>query len=202
MSEFLKVPHLSIEEYLAQEGRANVRNEYVNGQIFAMTGATAAHNLISGNLFALLHGHLMGSRCRPFIHDMKVAVEIANSFYYPDVMVTCEPFDPKSIYQRSPVLIAEVLSPSTKHIDRREKLIAYRKLESLREYLIIHQNRYRIELYRRDADGQWEYSVAGKTDLLDLNSFPTALQVPVSTIYNGVVLDPVVEEEEEEYAFS
>lgn len=202
MSQFLKVPDVTVEEYLAQEQESDVRHEYVNGQIFAMSGATAAHNVIGGNLFALLHRHLRGSGCSPFMTDMKVRVETANSFYYPDIMVTCEPFDGKSVFMRSPVIIAEVLSPSTKYIDRREKLIAYRQLESLHEYLIIHQTKQRIEVYRRDAAGQWELKVFGQMDVIEFNSLPSALRIDVPEIYEGVVLEPVVEEEEQEYLMS
>ncbi len=202
MSQSSKLPDLTVEEYLAQEKRAKVRHEYVNGQVFAMTGATAAHNVISGNLYALLHHHLRGSGCRPFINDMKVRIEIGNSFYYPDVMVTCEPFDGKSVFQQSPVLIAEVLSPSTTHIDRREKLVAYRRLSSLRQYLIIHQSRYRIEAHKKDADGQWEVSVLGKNDVLLLDSLPSRLNVTVAAIYEGVIQELVVEEEDEDYELS
>ncbi len=199
MSQFSKVPDLTVDEYLAQEERANVRHEYVKGQVFAMTGATEAHNVINGNLYALIHHHLRGSGCRAFMTDMKVRVEIANSFYYPDIMVTCEPFEAKSVYKQLPVLIAEVLSPSTKHIDRREKLVAYRQLSSLRQYLIIHQNRYRIEIYQKDADGQWQVSILGKNDLVFLDSLPSRLDVPIAAIYDGIILEPFVEEEEEDY---
>ncbi len=198
MSQFSKVPNLTVEEYLNQEENGTIRHEYVSGQIFAMTGASEAHNLISGNLFAILHNHLGGSTCRPFINDMKVLIESANTFYYPDVMVSCEAFDAKSMFKQSPVLIAEVLSPSTTHIDRREKLLAYRQITSLREYLVIHQNRYRVEIYRRGVGNEWEYSVLGKSELLELNSLPSPVEVPVLSLYQGVFLEPLVEEDDEE----
>lgn len=203
MAQSSKIPDLTVEEYLFQEERGNVRHEYVNGQIFAMSGATEAHNMICGNLYALLHNHLKGSGCRPFMNDMKVRVELANSFYYPDIMVTCEPFEAKSIFKQAPVLIAEVLSPSTTHIDRREKFVAYRQLSHLRQYLIIHQFRYRIESYQKDAvDGQWEVSMFGKNDVLSLHVPPSRLDVPVAAIYEGIIQEPVVEEEQEDYEFS
>lgn len=202
MSQFSKVPQLTADEYLAHEARAEVRHEYVNGQIFAMTGATEAHNVISGNLYALLHTELKGSACRAFINDMKVKVELANSFYYPDIMVTCEPFDGKSVFKQEPILIAEVLSPSTSHIDRREKLVAYRQLSSLRQYLIVHQNKYRIESYRKDIAEKWEFTVLGHNDVLCFESLGSGFSVPVSIIYEGVALEAGVEEEEADYAVS
>jgi Uma2 family endonuclease len=163
-----------------------------------MTGATEAHNVICGNLHALLHNHLRGSGCRPFMNDMKLRIEVANSFYYPDIMVTCEPYDGKSVFKKLPVLIVEVLSPSTRHIDRREKLVAYRQVSSLRQYLIMHQSRCRIEIYRKDADDQWEVSVLGRADSISFDCLPTVLVAPVEVLYEGVALAPLVEEEEEE----
>ncbi len=193
------VPDLTVDEYLAQEELGIARHEYVSGQLFAMTGATEAHNIICGNLFALLHSHLRGSTCRVFMNDMKVRLERSNSFYYPDIMVTCEPYEGKSVFKQSPLLIAEILSPSTKHIDRREKLVSYRQLSSLRHYLIIHQARNRIEAYEKDSDGQWVVSILGKNDLLILNSISQKPSLSASDIYEGVIQEPFVEEEEEDY---
>jgi Uma2 family endonuclease len=202
MSEFAKIPDLSVEEYLSLEEQALIRHEYVNGQIFAMTGSTEAHNVICGNLYAMLHQHLRGSGCRAFINDMKLMIEQANCFYYPDIMVTCEPFESKSLFKHHPVLIVEVLSPSTKHVDRREKLIAYRQIASLQQYLMIHQNKYRIDSYRRDADNQWEVSSFGIANSLVLISRPPILEIPITSIYEGVALDLTVEEEDEDYELS
>ena len=131
--------------------------------------------------------------------DMKLNVAVANSFYYTDVMVTCEPFDGKSVYVKSPVLIAEVLSRSTAHIDRREKLVAYRRLSLLRDYLIIHQDKLRIEVFRKDKDEQWEFVVLGKKDFLVIDSLPYELKVAVETLYEGVIFEAVLEEDEEVY---
>jgi Uma2 family endonuclease len=206
MAQFQKIPDLTVEEYLAQEQLASVRHEYVNGQLFAMTGASDAHNVICGNLFALIHQHLKGSGCRAYINDMKVRIDVANSFYYPDIMVTCEPIDAKSAYKQLPVLIVEVLSPSTSHIDRREKLVAYRHLNSLRQYLIVHQNRYRIEAYRKDKNGQWEVTVITRNDMVSFTALPCELEISTEVIYEGVALQPTVEEDNDEekyeYEFS
>jgi Uma2 family endonuclease len=167
-----------------------------------MSGATLAHNQICGNFYALLHAHLSGTGCRAYINDVKLCIEALNSFYYPDIMVTCEPFVPKNVYAKAPVLVAEVMSPSTKHIDRREKLLAYRQLMSLGSYLIIHQDRYCIEIYREDSAGNWDVDILGKCDALSLDRIGVGkLKVPVAAIYGDIVLEPTVEEEEEDYAF-
>jgi len=121
VAERKQIRCMATDEYLEFEEQAAVRHEYVRGQIFAMTGSAEAHNVISGNLFAALHNFLQGTGCRVFQNDMKVRVEAADCFYYPDIMVTCEPYEAKSVFKNSPRLIIEVLSPSTKHIDRREK---------------------------------------------------------------------------------
>jgi Uma2 family endonuclease len=121
------VAHMSVDEYLSSEEHASVRREYVDGRVFAMTGVTKRHNIIAGNIYSILRAHVRGSQCRAYISDVKVRVEAANSFYYPDVMVSCEPFDHKSVFTSTPRLIVEVLSRSTAAIDRREKVLAYSK---------------------------------------------------------------------------
>ncbi len=202
MSQFLKLPDLTVQEYLAQEETSTVRNEYVCGQIFSMTGATQAHDVICVNFCNLLHNHLKGTSCRVSMHDMKVNVEKAKSFYYPDLMVSCEPYEGKSVFKRAPVLIVEVLSPSTSHIDRREKLVAYRLLESLKQYAIVHQNKFQVDLYQLASDNQWEGKVLTYSDSLTLSALSPALEVPVSAIYEDVILDLTVEEECDEYGFN
>lgn len=189
MSLPARVQDLTVEEYLAGEQVSEVRHEYIAGQVFAMAGASEAHNLIAGNVHARLRAHLRGSACRTFISDMKVRVEAADTFYYPDVMVTCEPPNAKSFFQMQPCLIVEVLSPSTAAIDHREKLLAYRKLESLREYVMIAQDEARIEVYRRDAQGKWTQEVLGPDDELRFESLPTeALRMTMAEVYEDVKL--------------
>lgn len=195
-----KIRYMTVEDYLKFEECATVRHEYVRGQLFAMSGATEAHNVISGNLYVALHNFLRGSGCRVFQNDMKVRVEAADSFYYPDIMVTCEPFDAKSVFKESPSLIVEVLSPSTKYIDRREKLVAYRQLSNLRQYILVDQNRVLIEVFSRISDTEWELSMLHNSDELRLEALPDKpLVIPVVAVYEDVVLSPFVKESEEEY---
>jgi Uma2 family endonuclease len=185
------------EAYLEAEEKATVRHEYVDGHVFAMTGATVAHNIICGNMFAFIHGSVRGSGCRAYANDMKVRVRAAKSYYYPDIMVSCEPVDGKSVFRDVPTLLVEVLSPSTRSVDQREKLVAYKKLASVKEYVIVYQDRQRIEVHRRERDGEWELIVlSGEEDLI-LESLPGgSLAIPFATIYEGYNPPTRVKEDE------
>lgn len=177
--------NITVEEYLQSEPFAPFRREFVDGRVFAMTGATDAHNGICGNLHAILHANLKGSGCRVYVNDMKVRIEELNCFYYPDLVVTCEPYDPHSVFKTSPVIIMEVLSPSTKRIDLREKLIGYRKLDSLMEYLTISQDRREIEIHRRITGDKWESTTINPPEDVILQSFPnTRLKIDLDSIYD------------------
>jgi Uma2 family endonuclease len=190
-----KLKLLREDEYLCLEEQAAIKHEYVDGNIFAMSGSSEAHNLITVNIISLLHLHLHGTPCRVFSSDMKVRIESAKSYYYPDVMVSCEPYEAKSVFKSNPVLLVEVLSPSTAPIDKREKMIAYTKIESLKEYVIVHQDRQRVEIYRRQSDG-WELITVNSGQQLKLESVPKGpLAVPLSTIYEGCSPPSRVKEE-------
>ncbi len=178
---------LSPEEYLRFEASSSTRHEYVNGQVFAMSGTTNWHNIIAGNVHSLLHSRLRGTGCRVYISDVKVHVKVTNSFYYPDVMVSCEPYDHRTAFVEQPVLIVEILSKSTASVDRREKVTAYRQIASLKEYLIISQRQHRIEMHRRGIDGQWEVFEYGANDELELTALPTGpIGIKTSQIYEDV----------------
>ena len=144
-------PLVSVEDYLEREAAAlNSRHEYVAGRIYAMTGVSDRHNLIVGNLFALLHGRLRrGGDCRLFMSDMKLRLRQDDSdcFYYPDLMVCRDPSDRARYWREHPCLIVEVLSALTERVDTREKLWAYRRLEGLGAYLILAQTRPQARLF-------------------------------------------------------
>ena len=189
--------HYSVEEYLEMEEKSEVRHEYVAGQIFAMAGATEAHNVISVNIATTLRPRLRGTGCRVFVFDMKARVEPVDAFYYPDVMATCEPFVAKSVFKSRPFLMVEVLSPSTAATDRREKLAAYGQLDSVREYVIVHQDSRRIELHRKDDRGKWQTAILGENNVLVLESMPAGpITLTMDEIYEDVVFPAGVEEEE------
>ncbi|MEZ5534776.1 MAG: Uma2 family endonuclease [Thiolinea sp.] len=176
-----QTPHITPEKYLEEELLADFKSEYVDGEIEAMAGASDRHVTISGNALALLKTHLRGSGCRTYISDMKVRVEADNAFYYPDVVVSCDADDqqPEQDYaKRHPKLIIEVLSPSTADKDRGSKFASYRKLPSLEEYLLIDQDSYYVELFRRQNIDEWVLMTRSGADaVIELHSidFTTTL---------------------------
>lgn len=176
----------SAEEYLEHEKNAPVRHEFLAGQIYAMAGASETHNIIALNVAAEVRAQLLGGPCRVFISDMKVRVREADTFYYPDVFVTCDAEDREPYYKERPRVVIEVLSPGTEAVDRREKLLIYRKLASLDEYVLVSQTRQRIEVYRRDRhDGSWPVTVYGAGDRLRFESID--VELPVAAVYAGVL---------------
>jgi Uma2 family endonuclease len=147
---------LTAEEYLKGEEIADNKHEYQNGEVWAMVGATDNHVTIAGNLFVLLKQHLKNTPCRAYISDMKVRVEKADAFFYPDVMVSCSPKDQaNALYKQHPLFIAEVLSTSTEAFDRGNKFNAYRQLDSLQTYWLIDSNTMRIDSFTRTQNDDW-----------------------------------------------
>jgi Uma2 family endonuclease len=181
--------YLTVDEYFKLEEKASVRHEYVDGQIFAMTGATYRHVLIVGNVYSLLRSLVKGKGgpCQVGTNDLKVRVEASNCFYYPDVLVSCGKFDPDSVVAARPVLIVEVLSKSTSTIDRREKLLAYRQVETVQEYLIVHQKKRLVRLHRNNELGHWEALEFGAGTEIPLSSIPgVAATIQTDLIYEGI----------------
>lgn len=150
-----KVP-FSADDFLAWEANQTERHEYVNGEVFPVAGGEGRHASVSGNLFAALHGHLKGSRCRVYMNDVKLQVPAAKAFFYPDVFVTCSERDAASrLIQQEPLLVAQVLSPSTAAYDRGDKFASYRLCPTLVEYAVVDTDRRAVDLFRRNADGLW-----------------------------------------------
>ena len=151
--------HVTVQEYLEGEQRTDVRHEYLAGHLVAMGGASDRHGLVAGSLHALLL-HARRKGCQLFLADMKVRIEHEGDdwFYYPDLVLVCDRSDRESpYYRRNPCLVVEVLSPSTEQTDTREKLLAYRLLPGLREYLLLRQDRVQADLYQRGDDGRWQH---------------------------------------------
>ncbi|MGE0129612.1 MAG: Uma2 family endonuclease [Blastocatellales bacterium] len=192
--ELLKI---SVEEYLAFEEKSDVRHEYVAGYVFAMARASDAHNVIAGNVFARARQHIRRSGCRVYMVDMKVRVEAVDAFYYPDVMVTCEPFVAKSVFKSKPILLVEVLSPGTEVTDRREKLSAYFKLESLMEYILISQDKKRVEIYRRDQRGKIQMQVIEASEVRFESPPNGPLTLTMDDIYEDVIFTQPAQPPEE-----
>jgi Uma2 family endonuclease len=170
--------------YLEAERAAAVKHEYVAGAVFAMAGASKTHGLLAGNAFFALRAHLRGGPCRTWVADMKVRIAAASAYYYPDVVVSCDArdlaADAPQDYLEAPRLIVEVLSPATETIDRREKLIAYRRLDSLQEYVLIDQGRRWVEVYRRMAGG-WSQDIYSGEEVVALAS--VGLMLPMGELY-------------------
>jgi Uma2 family endonuclease len=179
----------SVDEYLEGEQRSDVRHEYVGGEVFAMAGTSDAHNVIAGNVYTLLRNALRGGPCRVYFADVKVHVAAAQAFYYPDVVVTCDPRDTDTRYYKShPKVVVEVLSDSTAAHDRGEKFRNYRRLDSFEEYLLVDSERHSVELFRRNATGRFELFSFEADAEVPLGSIGVSL--PVRDLYADVDLPP------------
>ena len=169
----------SESDYLAYEAQSPVRHEYIAGEIFAMTGASIRHNVIAGNLFAELRTHLKGTPCRALIEGVKLRLRKEQSYFYPDVMVTCEDrlqeLDSQQQIVEAPLVVIEILSPTTEATDRREKLRAYRTLPSLKEYLLVSQEQAQVEIYRRRGDIGWDIITYEPGDTVEIVSLELKL---------------------------
>ena len=164
--------------YLAWEETQPERNEYVAGEVFAMVGVRQSHNVATLNLATVLRRELKGSPCRVFIESVKTRVEAANCFFYPDVVVTCDPRDRLTPeYLSHPLLVVEVLSESTAAYDRGAKFAAYRKLDSLQDYVLIDVAAQRVEVFRRNAENHWVLYDYGAGDRVELASLSLHLDL-------------------------
>ncbi|NEP79561.1 MAG: hypothetical protein F6K39_16145 [Okeania sp. SIO3B3] len=182
------------EEYLAWEEEQPVKYEYINAKVYEMTRETLSHNDIALNLASALKSHLQGKGCRVQIADTKVAVSSNGSFFYPDVVVSCDPRDTKSrniIYY--PCLIVEVLSSSTENFDRAQKFQHYRQIESLKEYLLIDSEKICIEYYQINEKNKWEITTYSLEEIADSQqNFSVELEsinfeITTSLLYENVV---------------
>lgn len=153
-------PHeyLTVQQYFALEETAEMKHEYYRGSIYAMTGASARHNLIVANMIAMLHGQLRGSPCRVFPSDLRLKVEQTGLYTYPDISVICGTISFDEGRQDTvvnPTILIEVLSPSTENYDRGQKFEHYRTIRTLQEYIVVAQDRVHIEQYIRQDEHRW-----------------------------------------------
>jgi len=179
-------PTLSEAGYLAFEETSPLRHEYVGSEAYAMSGGTLRHNRISLNAASLLLARLAGKPCQVFMSDVKLHVARDSAYYYPDVMVACaEQASAANDAQvvSDPLLVVEVLSPSTEATDRREKLHAYRRLPALQEYALISQDTQQVEIYRRQVDIGWLYITYEPGDTVEFASVGVTL--PIAELYAG-----------------
>ena len=182
--------YLTVEEYLAFERTSSVKHEYRHGQVYAMAGASNNHVIIAGNLFAILRVGLRGQGCRPYISDTKVHIATKNTYYYPDVSVSCDPQESGlHDFLAYPCLIVEVLSDTTEAFDRGEKFRDYRALENLDEYVLVSQKQIAVEVFRRNDTGQWVLSTYEAGDRVSLESVDISFDV--AELYEDVEFEPV-----------
>jgi Uma2 family endonuclease len=178
-------PKMTIEEYLEWEAHQEIRHEYVHGEIFAMTGSIIPHNDIALNLYRALYSHLQSRGCRINVSDVKVQVTPNSPYYYPDVLVSCDPRDRNARqFIQYPKLIVEVLSPSTESRDRGEKFINYQAIPSLQEYMLIDPEKIAVEIYRRGEGRMWLYSRYQAGDQISLSSLE--FEGAIALLYEGV----------------
>ena len=178
--------YLTPENYLKNEEKSLIKHEYMNGEVYAMAGTTDSHNTIALNLASIIRNHLRGTDCRVYFADIKARLEKRNCFYYPDILVTCDPQDREtSTYKRFPKLIIEVLSESTESFDRGDKFNDYQTLNSLQEYVLVNSQHQRVEIFLRDELGRWFYRSynEGTVCFESLN-----LTINLSAIYEDVEL--------------
>lgn len=174
---------ISLAEYLEGERVSESRHEYVDGQVYAMAGASDDHNRITRNILTALDNALRGKPCEPFASDMKVKISpnLADVYYYPDVLVVCDPTDNAKYHRERPSVIFEVISPDTERIDRREKAVVYRSISTLTAYVLIEQDRMAVTILRR-ADQGWQNEVLeGPNATLRLPSI--GVEIPLERIY-------------------
>lgn len=185
--------YMTPQEYLDWEEQQPIKYEYINGEVYAMTGGTLAHNSIALNLASNLKTHVRGKGCKVFMADAKLGVSEKGPFHYPDVMVTCDERDrnaKKVIYH--PSIIVEVLSPSTESFDRGKKFQQYRRISSLKEYVLISTEQITVEVFRLNDRGIWELYTYMEGEEMYLNSVDFCCAIEL--LYEDVVLESQEEE--------
>ena len=186
------LPHKqwAAEEYLAFERASDEKHEFIDGNIYLMTGASRQHNLIVFNLARALGNQLQGRDCEAYVNDMRVRMK-SQDYAYPDLAVTCDPpeFEDEHIDTLvNPTLVIEVLSPSTEQYDRGKKFESFRTLDSLQEYVLIAQDRPHIERYLRQSEGAWLFSeVKGVDTSLELPSI--GCKLVLAEVYDKVTFE-------------
>lgn len=195
-SNLAHIPLISEADYLAAEASSIDKHEYLNGWVYPlhwnpitnMAGASDAHVRVTGNVHYAFKTHLRGKGCGLYASDMRVKVEAKDkAYFYPDVMVTCDPADhSRDTLKEAPILLVEVLSPSTKDYDKGGKFDVYRLLNSLREYVLIDPSEYLVEIFRLNQHQRWElFSFVGADSLVEFASI--GLMVSMLALYEDVV---------------
>ena len=181
---------INTDEYLQGEELADTRHEYIAGDVYAMAGASERHNRISLNIALGLRIPARGTDCGVFMSDMKLRTTTENTtdtcFYYPDIMLDCDTADDHPIYKTSPCLIAEVLSPSTETIDRREKLMAYKNIPSLKYYVLASSMQESVEYYQKNKHGEWDKFILQQDSVINIHCGDYHASLCIDEIYEDV----------------
>jgi Uma2 family endonuclease len=182
---------LTEKDYLEFERNSEIKHEYYNGEIFAMSGAKRNHNKVVANLSGLVWQHLKGKNCEFYPTDMRVFLPETGLYTYPGLVVVCgEPQFQDDVFDTllNPILLIEVLSDSTGSYDRGKKFQHYRSIESLQEYILVSQNEARVEKYVRYGDGFWLLSEAVGVDS-DIKFSSIEFQIALAEIYDKINFD-------------
>ena len=186
-----KTPKLTVEEYIKREHESDNKHEYHDGGIYALACGTLNHGMLCGNIFGELRSKLKEkqSNCKPYTSEIKVFIEKTNSFVYPDSMVICGDIEKSELEKNSvtnPILIVEVLSKSTSDYDRGDKFYLYRQLSSLKEYVLIEQDRYVVDVhYKSENSDLWRITrYEGKDQTLQLQSI--GIEISMKDLYDDL----------------
>lgn len=175
-------PRFTADEYLAWERAQPERHEYIDGEVFAMAGGEDRNATVALNLAIALRQHLDGGPCRVYVSEVRLHVAASNAYFYPDLMVTCDAADAANRLAKSaPLLVVEVLSPSTGAYDRGDKFAHYRSVPSLQEYVLVDIDRRATDVYRKGADGLWVLHPFIGEQTVEISS--VALAVPAATLF-------------------
>lgn len=182
-------PLLTPEEYFAWEETQLEKHEYIDGRVYAMSGGSKNHSLISVRFITLFANHLEGSSCETGNSDLKINIAQTNKYTYPDVSVTCDERDKTTTqYVTYPCLIVEVLSDSTEAYDRGDKFRMYQNNPVLQDYLLVNATRIEMDLYHKNENGDWLIFTYQKGDTITLKSIN--LSFPIEQVYRGLSLQP------------
>jgi Uma2 family endonuclease len=183
------LPRFTPEEYFAWEDKQLEKHEYIDGEVYAMSGGSKNHSLISVRFITLFANHLEGGSCETGNSDLRVNIVETNDYTYPDVSVTCDERDKSTTqYITYPCLIVEVLSDSTEAYDRGGKFRMYRNNPILKDYLLVNSARIEMDLYHKNDVGDWVIINYKEGDLVELRSIN--LSFPIEQVYRGLVLTP------------
>ncbi len=179
-------PYLTPQAYLNWEARQAAKHEYVAGEVYTLGNASLHHVAIGLNLAMALREHLQNRLCQVFFGDVKLRVPRVNAYYYPDLMVCCGEHRRQAegtVVVDDPMVVVELVAPSTAATDRREKLSAYRSLATMEDYVLVSENEPRVDIYRRTDDVGWQHILLEPGDMMEIPCL--GFRLALADIYDG-----------------